>query len=135
MCIRDRAHIEPFIATATIDENDLPVRQLEHRTVPLRDIQKRDAKPVAIDPESRRPQPPTEQQHHGDPGDPSGPVLMGCDPHGAKTSIKYEQRRQRGRSQVPLTAGYPRHALKLSLIHISEPTRLLSISYAVFCLK
>src|SRR5678816_765465 len=30
------------------------------------------------------------------------------------------------------------HTLKpilLSLIHISEPTRLLSISYAVFCLK
>src|SRR5678815_2281924 len=27
--------------------------------------------------------------------------------------------------------GYP----SLSLIHISEPTRLLSISYAVFCLK
>mgnify|MGYP002681935824 CR=1 FL=1 len=26
-------------------------------------------------------------------------------------------------------------ALYLSLIHISEPTRLLSISYAVFCLK
>src|SRR5674536_266434 len=26
-------------------------------------------------------------------------------------------------------------ALHLSLIHISEPTRLLSISYAVFCLK
>src|SRR5678815_4220412 len=28
-----------------------------------------------------------------------------------------------------------RYALGLSLIHISEPTRLLSISYAVFCLK
>src|SRR5665254_4938 len=27
------------------------------------------------------------------------------------------------------------HLLFLSLIHISEPTRLLSISYAVFCLK
>src|SRR5678815_3829043 len=27
------------------------------------------------------------------------------------------------------------HAVDLSLIHISEPTRLLSISYAVFCLK
>src|SRR5674536_287236 len=26
-------------------------------------------------------------------------------------------------------------AVRLSLIHISEPTRLLSISYAVFCLK
>eukprot|EP00658_Telonema_sp_P-2_P077866 TRINITY_DN714_c0_g1_i1.p3 TRINITY_DN714_c0_g1~~TRINITY_DN714_c0_g1_i1.p3 ORF type:complete len:106 (+),score=19.18 TRINITY_DN714_c0_g1_i1:511-828(+) len=29
----------------------------------------------------------------------------------------------------------PYSALILSLIHISEPTRLLSISYAVFCLK
>src|SRR5678816_4945470 len=30
----------------------------------------------------------------------------------------------------------PEHGSKsLSLIHISEPTRLLSISYAVFCLK
>src|SRR5678816_4016655 len=28
-----------------------------------------------------------------------------------------------------------REVLDLSLIHISEPTRLLSISYAVFCLK
>eukprot|EP00658_Telonema_sp_P-2_P006785 TRINITY_DN12564_c0_g1_i1.p1 TRINITY_DN12564_c0_g1~~TRINITY_DN12564_c0_g1_i1.p1 ORF type:complete len:110 (-),score=8.28 TRINITY_DN12564_c0_g1_i1:79-408(-) len=28
-----------------------------------------------------------------------------------------------------------RGAFNLSLIHISEPTRLLSISYAVFCLK
>src|SRR5678816_62406 len=28
-----------------------------------------------------------------------------------------------------------RAPLHLSLIHISEPTRLLSISYAVFCLK
>ena len=28
-----------------------------------------------------------------------------------------------------------RDDLDLSLIHISEPTRLLSISYAVFCLK
>src|SRR5678815_5242576 len=27
------------------------------------------------------------------------------------------------------------HERYLSLIHISEPTRLLSISYAVFCLK
>ena len=29
----------------------------------------------------------------------------------------------------------PTGVLSLSLIHISEPTRLLSISYAVFCLK
>src|SRR5678815_5659616 len=28
-----------------------------------------------------------------------------------------------------------RRPKRLSLIHISEPTRLLSISYAVFCLK
>src|SRR5678815_6104442 len=31
--------------------------------------------------------------------------------------------------------GYHLAKLILSLIHISEPTRLLSISYAVFCLK
>src|SRR5674536_32609 len=31
--------------------------------------------------------------------------------------------------------GCRRTAYRLSLIHISEPTRLLSISYAVFCLK
>eukprot|EP00658_Telonema_sp_P-2_P026400 TRINITY_DN20657_c0_g1_i1.p1 TRINITY_DN20657_c0_g1~~TRINITY_DN20657_c0_g1_i1.p1 ORF type:complete len:140 (+),score=27.80 TRINITY_DN20657_c0_g1_i1:111-530(+) len=30
---------------------------------------------------------------------------------------------------------HPLGSLSLSLIHISEPTRLLSISYAVFCLK
>src|SRR5678816_876140 len=31
--------------------------------------------------------------------------------------------------------GMRQYYLTLSLIHISEPTRLLSISYAVFCLK
>src|SRR5678815_5920437 len=31
--------------------------------------------------------------------------------------------------------GYAEPVVTLSLIHISEPTRLLSISYAVFCLK
>eukprot|EP00658_Telonema_sp_P-2_P041407 TRINITY_DN2960_c0_g1_i2.p3 TRINITY_DN2960_c0_g1~~TRINITY_DN2960_c0_g1_i2.p3 ORF type:complete len:103 (+),score=22.78 TRINITY_DN2960_c0_g1_i2:587-895(+) len=31
--------------------------------------------------------------------------------------------------------GIPDPPQELSLIHISEPTRLLSISYAVFCLK
>eukprot|EP00658_Telonema_sp_P-2_P037596 TRINITY_DN27036_c0_g1_i1.p1 TRINITY_DN27036_c0_g1~~TRINITY_DN27036_c0_g1_i1.p1 ORF type:complete len:122 (-),score=27.15 TRINITY_DN27036_c0_g1_i1:133-498(-) len=36
----------------------------------------------------------------------------------------------------PVVFGPKHHChLLLSLIHISEPTRLLSISYAVFCLK
>ena len=36
----------------------------------------------------------------------------------------------------PLGLAHKRLAvIDLSLIHISEPTRLLSISYAVFCLK
>eukprot|EP00658_Telonema_sp_P-2_P068555 TRINITY_DN5748_c0_g1_i7.p2 TRINITY_DN5748_c0_g1~~TRINITY_DN5748_c0_g1_i7.p2 ORF type:complete len:131 (-),score=35.29 TRINITY_DN5748_c0_g1_i7:35-427(-) len=34
-----------------------------------------------------------------------------------------------------IKAGMNDAGLTLSLIHISEPTRLLSISYAVFCLK
>eukprot|EP00658_Telonema_sp_P-2_P044451 TRINITY_DN32349_c0_g1_i1.p1 TRINITY_DN32349_c0_g1~~TRINITY_DN32349_c0_g1_i1.p1 ORF type:complete len:124 (+),score=22.10 TRINITY_DN32349_c0_g1_i1:176-547(+) len=47
-----------------------------------------------------------------------------------------------GHSKSPVRLGpgmSPRQAFgegpSLSLIHISEPTRLLSISYAVFCLK
>src|SRR5674536_328456 len=36
---------------------------------------------------------------------------------------------------VPADVHYGRAPRPLSLIHISEPTRLLSISYAVFCLK
>src|SRR5678816_4674060 len=36
---------------------------------------------------------------------------------------------------VTLREHMARTNLSLSLIHISEPTRLLSISYAVFCLK
>src|SRR5678816_3679714 len=39
-----------------------------------------------------------------------------CGAHGLSTPVKSET------------------AVELSLIHISEPTRLLSISYAVFCL-
>ena len=35
-----------------------------------------------------------------------------------------------GADNLVVTASF-----ELSLIHISEPTRLLSISYAVFCLK
>src|SRR5674536_381789 len=38
------------------------------------------------------------------------------------------------RLEIPARRAYPGY-LYLSLIHISEPTRLLSISYAVFCLK
>eukprot|EP00658_Telonema_sp_P-2_P018921 TRINITY_DN17407_c0_g1_i1.p1 TRINITY_DN17407_c0_g1~~TRINITY_DN17407_c0_g1_i1.p1 ORF type:complete len:103 (-),score=31.32 TRINITY_DN17407_c0_g1_i1:31-339(-) len=36
---------------------------------------------------------------------------------------------------LPSIAWSPEGSPDLSLIHISEPTRLLSISYAVFCLK
>src|SRR5678815_5849310 len=55
-------------------------------------------------------------------------------------------RRHGARSAPQLAYGFPGfncisvndeivHGVPLSLIHISEPTRLLSISYAVFCLK
>src|SRR5665809_119956 len=45
------------------------------------------------------------------------------------TSLAHDQREGRGRARGPLPAR------NLSLIHISEPTRLRRISYAVFCLK
>src|SRR5665648_232838 len=45
----------------------------------------------------------------------------------------------RARPQTPQGLGHLRHHVRkllgLSLIHISEPTRLGMISYAVFCLK
>ncbi|GAB5875783.1 hypothetical protein JMUB7543_18710 [Staphylococcus aureus] len=37
--------------------------------------------------------------------------------------------------QIAQDQGMKHHVLDLSLIHISEPTRLALISYAVFCLK
>src|SRR5660397_183220 len=60
-----------------------------------------------------------------------GAIRIGQEPCGSAVS----------RSQIKHTMalaqfGYPaHHLLHLSLIHISEPTRLRRISYAVFCLK
>src|SRR5678815_197574 len=51
--------------------------------------------------------------------------LRGCLLRGCLCAVAYR----------PATRGGGGKLLTLSLIHISEPTRLLSISYAVFCLK
>src|SRR5678815_3045961 len=47
----------------------------------------------------------------------------------------YKRQAWRCRSRSPHKTGRRIGWRSLSLIHISEPTRLLSISYAVFCLK
>src|SRR5678815_3669849 len=58
-----------------------------------------------------------------------------------KNSRRHKIRESRGNSlafsQIDFhsTLQYAKILFNLSLIHISEPTRLLSISYAVFCLK
>ena len=52
-------------------------------------------------------------------------LAKGLDPKAAKRPIPLSPEEILGR----------RKSYSLSLIHISEPTRLLSISYAVFCLK
>src|SRR5678816_470345 len=49
------------------------------------------------------------------------------------TTLPYALARPRLRDALHESGPSPAEAL--SLIHISEPTRLLSISYAVFCLK
>src|SRR5450756_2828147 len=59
------------------------------------------------------------------------------------TAFPYPSISPRRPSEVPLPCksavqppgSQPRHGPPLSLIHISEPTRLGMISYAVFCLK
>src|SRR5450759_4377747 len=63
-----------------------------------------------------------------------------------KITLNHEERRERNRRKYNTFHSLmktrrvtlaPEHvtALNLSLIHISEPTRLGMISYAVFCLK
>src|SRR5678816_4620557 len=47
----------------------------------------------------------------------------------------YKRQDYSSRKAKFLTLRCQENPLGLSLIHISEPTRLLSISYAVFCLK
>src|SRR5678816_4638522 len=47
----------------------------------------------------------------------------------------YKRQHQDGRARQRDRAAHLERDMDLSLIHISEPTRLLSISYAVFCLK
>src|SRR5674536_371922 len=61
-------------------------------------------------------------------GAPPGPAP------GQRTQGDHGARPARGRGSAALRRQDRRLQL-LSLIHISEPTRLLSISYAVFCLK
>ena len=46
-----------------------------------------------------------------------------------------DYRKKLGEIWPELTTFLDRNKVKLSLIHISEPTRQAEISYAVFCLK
>src|SRR5674536_290570 len=52
-----------------------------------------------------------------------------------KRQVKMDKRRHRDTRGGPVFKTGVAEDLGLSLIHISEPTRLLSISYAVFCFK
>src|SRR5450759_2766643 len=74
--------------------------------------------------------------------DEKGFPQVDCGPaakHGGKARIGFAQIQYLVRSDLPVPFDVPlnntRPGLKLSLIHISEPTRLGMISYAVFCLK
>src|SRR5678816_456059 len=64
--------------------------------------------------------------------DPNARVLM-CSAMGQQALVV--EAIQAGAKDFVVKPFQPSRVLELSLIHISEPTRLLSISYAVFCLK
>eukprot|EP00658_Telonema_sp_P-2_P046836 TRINITY_DN3516_c0_g1_i3.p1 TRINITY_DN3516_c0_g1~~TRINITY_DN3516_c0_g1_i3.p1 ORF type:complete len:187 (+),score=57.24 TRINITY_DN3516_c0_g1_i3:172-732(+) len=59
------------------------------------------------------------------------------DPHSTRSAIIEDRKHEVDAAVVRImkARGELPHNQLLSLIHISEPTRLLSISYAVFCLK
>src|SRR5678815_4770566 len=61
------------------------------------------------------------------------PLIVVPIPHPCPNEV-YEARMRTAVADA-VAAGFTHVAFGLSLIHISEPTRLLSISYAVFCLK
>eukprot|EP00658_Telonema_sp_P-2_P004770 TRINITY_DN11778_c0_g1_i3.p1 TRINITY_DN11778_c0_g1~~TRINITY_DN11778_c0_g1_i3.p1 ORF type:complete len:127 (-),score=2.72 TRINITY_DN11778_c0_g1_i3:66-446(-) len=65
--------------------------------------------------------------HQGWEGGPRLAVPICLEPKKRRTDIALLSKHEACRKGLPTT--------HLSLIHISEPTRLLSISYAVFCLK
>src|SRR5678816_909424 len=85
-----------------------------------------------------------EQNRHADEGavESRGHVLLGVPdvalrPQGGQAELGMERLGDPGLDDLPQTTqpenGHHRQVVQLSLIHISEPTRLLSISYAVFC--
>src|SRR5678815_6011979 len=64
-------------------------------------------------------------------------AIIGGDPRRFKpfADLYHRALQQFDAPSLPIGVHSPGHVAELSLIHISEPTRLLSISYAVFCLK
>src|SRR5678815_4323845 len=60
--------------------------------------------------------------------------LQACEQYCSREGFEILERfREEGESAKTADRTELQRLLKLSLIHISEPTRLLSISYAVFC--
>src|SRR5665213_3951019 len=97
--------------------------------------------------EASLPGPPPAQRHHGPPRVPRRPRARD---RPVSTASRRQSRQRRQRSPQTLLRGAvgpdqseqsrnahipPTLVQKLSLIHISEPTRQAEISYAVFCLK
>src|SRR5674536_90616 len=80
------------------------------------------------------PEEPVGQQGLSDPDDP-GRLQDACQEDADRRPRRDRSRRQGWLARYgPLRHHQPQGEW-LSLIHISEPTRLLSISYAVFCLN
>ena len=69
------------------------------------------------------------------PGLASDDLTIVVSPLIALMSDQVRRLKMEGHPAVMFASGLSDEVMDLSLIHISEPTRLLSISYAVFCLK
>src|SRR5678815_1846760 len=63
-----------------------------------------------------------------------GPEMETSDPDVARVAKLVRSTATRLHAELTRSISFYRTQQELSLIHISEPTRLLSISYAVFCL-
>src|SRR5678815_1107573 len=62
-------------------------------------------------------------------------LLLRLREHATEAGLDPHQIERLYRVVMEMSIAHQEATVRLSLIHISEPTRLLSISYAVFCLK
>src|SRR5215510_15892787 len=120
------AHVKSLVGRASVDNDDLPVRQFDHGTISLSDIKKRDAKPVPVKPQPRRPDPPqqndcnTTYRYSTKKPPTAEPYRDG------ETSVERHHRCKSRRRYVPFRSWHPRGDVNSRHEAVEEPLHHVS---------